>query len=330
MYFYSQTLDIVIPTRNRREMILETLESLLANPQPDIAIWVIDQSDQNGTYKAIKDQLADERINYVRSDQKGSNVARNLGISLGQAPLIAFTDDDCVVADNWVQETLAAFEQADIDAVFGRVIDQSIGLPGDNVTAGIKIAVKNDPDRKVYKDNRFRLDYGHGACMAFRRKTLDRLGGFDPLLGNGGPLRSWPERDIGYRILHSGGTIVYEPKVVLHHKQWRSWKGVKATMRNYGFGAGAVAARYLKKGDLGGLYLMIEWQLDQGARQVLSGIIKWRSWQKIWAGLIQMAYPIYGFCVALMYPADFAKTRSFDSIRLAFAQLKRRASVSQS
>ncbi len=325
MFYLSQTLDIVIPTRNRKEMILETLESLLTNQHADFAIWVIDQSDNRETDKAIHTHLSDERLNYVRSDKQGSNLARNLGISLGQAPLIAFTDDDCILAENWVEETVQAFEQSTFDAVFGRVIDQSIGLPGDNVTAGIKVAVKNDPERREYKDNRFRLDFGHGACMAFRRKTLERLGGFDPLLGNGGPLRSWPERDMGYRILHSGGTIVYEPNVVVHHKQWRSWHGVKSTMRNYGFGAGAVAARYLKKGDLGGLYLMLEWQLDQGVRQVLSGVLKWRSWQKILAGLIQIVYPLYGFCVALTYPADFAKTRSFESV----TPWKQRASVSQ-
>ena len=138
--------------------------------------------------------------------------------------------------------------------------------------------------------------------MAFRRATLGSIAGFDPLLGNGGPLRSWPEKDIGYRILAQRGTILYEPTVVVYHKQWRSWSGVKKTQKNYGFGAGAVAARYLKSGDLGGLYLLAEWVLGQGVRQVISGLFKWRSWQKISAGLIQILYPIPGFLAGLKHP----------------------------
>ncbi|MEM9774529.1 MAG: glycosyltransferase family 2 protein [Chloroflexota bacterium] len=296
-------IDVVIPTRNRGDLIVETLESLLENKYTGMAIWVIDQSEGDGTRKAIKSFLQDRRVHYIKSDEKGSNIARNLGIFVGQAPIVAFTDDDCVVDSHWILETLRTFEDEKVDAVFGRVIDRSIGLPGETVTDGIKIAVKDDPERKVYFGNRFQLDFGHGACMAFRREILEHIDGFDPLLGNGGPLKSWPEKDIGYRILQNKGTIVYEPHVVVHHKQWRSWEGVKATQRNYGFGAGAIAARYLKNGDLGGLYLMIEWLLDQGARQVLSGIFKWRSWQKISAGLIQVIYPFPGFVMGLRYPS---------------------------
>ncbi|MEM8859974.1 MAG: glycosyltransferase family A protein [Chloroflexota bacterium] len=297
------SIDVVIPTRNRGDLIVETLDSLIANNRPDVAIWIIDQSEGDATRKAIKSFLSDRRVHYIKSDKKGSNIARNLGIFLGQAPIIAFTDDDCIVDSHWIIETLRAFEDKKVDAVFGRVIDQSVGLPGEDVTTGIKIAVKDDPVRKVYFGNRFQLDFGHGACMAFRRTMLEKIDGFDPLLGNGGPLRSWPEKDIGYRILQNKGKIVYEPNVVVHHKQWRSWEGVKATQRNYGYGAGAIAARYLKDGDVGGIYLMIEWLLDQGVRQVLSGIIKWRSWQKISAGLIQLIYPFPGFIVGLSYPS---------------------------
>ena len=295
-------IDIVVPTYNRGDLILETIESLLASRRSDIAIWIVDQSADGRTRDAIQSLMGDHRLHYTHSLRKGSNFARNLGASLGNAPIVAYTDDDCIVAPEWIDETILAFEQTDIDAVFGRVIDQSIGLPGEAVTDGIKIAVKDEPQRKLFHGNRFKLDFGHGANMAFRRSVLESIAGFDPLLGNGGPLRSWPEKDIGYRILAQNGVILYEPNAVVHHKQWRSWSGVKHTQKNYGFGAGAIAARYLKNGDMGGLYLLVEWILDQGVRQVISGLFKWRSWQKITAGLIQIFYPIPGFLAGLKHP----------------------------
>ena len=295
-------IDIVVPTCNRGDLILETIQSLLASSRSDFTVWIVDQSADDRTKDAVSPLLPNPRLNYIHSSKKGSNLARNYGIALGSAPLVAFTDDDCLVEIDWLDAIIEAFEDQNIDAVFGRVVDQSFGLAGESVTGGIRIAVKDEPDREIFHGNRFKLNFGHGANMAFRRSTLEAVYGFDPLLGVGGPLRSWPERDIGYRILAQNGTILYEPKMGVHHKQWRSWEGVKSTQKNYAYGAGAVAARYLKSGDMGGLYLLVEWILDQGVRQVLSGIIKWRSWQKISAGLIQIFYPLPGFIAGLQYP----------------------------
>lgn len=300
--FMKPNIDIVVPTCNRGDLILETLQSLLASSRSDFTVWIVDQSADDRTKDAISPLLPNPRLNYIHSSQKGSNLARNYGIALGNAALVAFTDDDCLVEIDWLDAMVEAFADPEIDAVFGRVVDQSFGLAGESVTSGIRIAVKDDPNRERFHGNRFKLNFGHGANMAFRRSTLESVYGFDPLLGVGGPLKSWPERDIGYRILAQKGTILYEPTMGVRHKQWRSWKGVKATQKNYGFGAGAVAARYLKAGDLGGLYLLIEWVLDQGVRQVMSGILKWRSWQKISAGLIQIFYPLPGFIAGLRYP----------------------------
>lgn len=295
----NNSLDIVIPTRNRGAMIDETLASIFASSRSDFSVWVIDQSENNETRQNVSKWRNDPRFNYIKSTKQGSNVARNLGGSIGRAPVIAFTDDNCVVACDWVDQIVDTFDAYEVDAIFGRVVDQSYSDLEDEVTPAIKIAVKDDKQKELYHGNRFKLDFGHGANMAFRRSTLEAVDGFDPQLGDGGPLRSWPEKDIGYRILQQNGKILYEPTVVIHHKQWRNWGEVKSTLRDDGFGAGAIASYYLMRGDWSGLVLMIEWMAEQGVQQMVLGAFKWHSWQKISAGIIQFYYPIWGFFVGL-------------------------------
>jgi len=303
-------IDIVIPTRGRGSLIDTTISSIRKNTVESFELWVIDQSDDDATEEAVRPHTEeDSRIHYIRTTTRGSSIARNIGASQGNAPYLLFTDDDCRVEQNWLEMLLNELTKEGTWAVFGRIIPDEIfqeRIPPDAipVTKGLPMALKDSPQHQVYEDNRFNLSFGHGANMGFRRTCYQKIAGFDELLGAGGKLRSWPERDIGYRILSSGGRIVYTPQALVHHRHWRGWDDVKKTYRNYAFGTGAVALKYLRCGDLGGLYLLIEWFLDQGIRQVLSGILKWQSSQKIQVGLLQLSYPWVGMVQSLRYPVD--------------------------
>lgn len=303
-------IDIVVPTRGRGSLIDTTITSIRQNTIESFQLWVIDQSDDDATEQAVRPHTEeDSRIHYIRTTTHGSSIARNIGASQGNAPYLIFTDDDCRVEQNWLEMLLNELTKEGTWAVFGRIIPDELyqeRIPPNAVpvTKGLPMALKDSPQHQVYEDNRFNLSFGHGANMGFRRACYQKIAGFDELLGAGGKLRSWPERDIGYRILSSGGRIVYTPQALVHHRHWRGWRDVKKTYRNYAFGTGAVASKYLRCGDLGGLYLLIEWFFDQGIRQVLSGILKWQSSQKIQVGLLQLSYPWVGMVQSLRYPVD--------------------------
>ena len=44
--------------------------------------------------------------------------------------------------------------------------------------------------------------------------------------------------------------------------------------------------------------------LDQGVRQILSGLLKWHDRQKIEIGLLQLIYPWLGLVQGVRYPID--------------------------
>lgn len=315
----SQRVDIVIPTRNRGPMIAGALQSVCRSRYSNFRLWIVDQSDDRATEEVVaKHAAVDSRIRYVRSRTRGANFARNEGVAQGTSEYIAFIDDDCRVDEEWLGNLVEELSQPEVWAVFGRVLpdDETNGETNDGsvkqsdgtqqrVSRAIPMALKDAPERCIYERNRFDLSFGHGANMGWQRAAFLHVGGFDGMIGAGGPLGTWDERDAGYRVLSKyRGRIIYTPKAVVYHRHWRGWTEVRNAYQGYAIGTGAAAVKYLRCGDWGGLYLLSNWLVDQGVRQILSGILKWQSWQKIQVGWLQIVYPWVGVYQGLRYPID--------------------------
>jgi GT2 family glycosyltransferase len=296
-------------------MIDTAIASIRSSTWTSFSLWIVDQSEDDATERAVMRHVnEDERVHYIHIDERGASLARNIGASAGTAPYILFTDDDCRVREDWISAMVNELRCGETWAVFGQVIpDESFPQPvvrsAQAVNDGITIAVKVTPEREVYQGQRFNLGFGHGANMGMSRHYYEQLSGFDEELGAGGRFRAWEDRDLGYRVLAQNGRIVYTPRAIIYHRHWRQWNDVRRTYRNYAIGAGATAAKYLRCGDLGGGYLLLEWLLDQGVRQVLSGLIKWRSWQKVTIGVLQLVYPWVGVAQSLRAQVDYDARR---------------------
>lgn len=306
MTLHTPFVDIVIPTRGRGELIAVTIESILHSHFTNFTLWVIDQSPDEKTKQAVMRYASiDARIRYVGTPTKGSNVARNIGVGVSKSPYIVFTDDDTRVDPHWLGHMVDELSQAGTWAVFGQILPDTEGhAPSEadeKLAKKIPMALQSKPTREVFEGNRFNLGFGHGANMAITRACYQAIGGFDNLLGAGGPLRSWPERDLGYRVLGQGGRIIYTPKAILYHRHWRSWEEVRKTYRNYGIGTGAAIGKYVRCGDYAASYMFVEWILDQGVRAMASGLLKWRSKEKFTVGCFQIIYPWVGLFQSLRY-----------------------------
>ena len=303
-------IDIVIPTRDRGHLIAATIHSILSSSQSHFQLWIVDQSEDELTATSVAAIAGqDARVHYLHATPHGSNWARNVGASTGRGDYILFTDDDCLVSPDWVNSMVQELATNGTSAVFGQILPipagATEGRPVDQkTTQALPIALKDEPQREVYEGNRFNLGFGHGANMGLTRRTYQRVGGFDNLLAAGGALRSWPERDLGYRILLRGGRIVYTPKALVYHRHWRGWEELRRTYRNYGIGTGAAVAKYVRSGDWAAIYLLLEWFVGQGLRPMLSGLLKWHSYRKIVAGGLQLIYPWVGLVQSLRYPVD--------------------------
>ena len=94
-----------------------------------------------------------------------------------------------------------------------------------------------------------------GANMAFRRSTLRASGGFDPLLGPGGPCRSGADTDALVRSSAAGFAGVYDPGPVVLHHHGRKAGDIPALKARYAFGRGATHVKAIAGSPLRMLYL---------------------------------------------------------------------------
>src|SRR5271166_3123369 len=84
-------VSVIIPTYNRRPMVREAVASVLAQRDADFELMVVDDGSTDGTYEMLADL---DRVTVERSARRGPAAARNRGVALASAPLIAFLDSD--------------------------------------------------------------------------------------------------------------------------------------------------------------------------------------------------------------------------------------------
>ena len=99
--------SIVIPAYNRADKIQRTLQSCLAQTEPDFEIVVVDDGSGDDT-RAVVEGMGDPRIRYVWQQNAGASAARNRGAREARGEYVAFLDSD----DEFLIGKLAAFRAA--------------------------------------------------------------------------------------------------------------------------------------------------------------------------------------------------------------------------
>nr|BFE63871.1 hypothetical protein GCM10020063_083970 [Dactylosporangium thailandense] len=96
-------VSVVIPTRNRPELVVRAVRSALAQTLTDIEIVVVVDGPDPATIAALE-AVGDDRIRPVELPESGGAPnARNRGVDNARADWVAFLDDD----DEWLPEKLA-------------------------------------------------------------------------------------------------------------------------------------------------------------------------------------------------------------------------------
>lgn len=247
---HSPRVAVIVCTRDRGHSLRTTLESLSEQTFTDFEVLVLDQSRADDTQAAVTPWLeADPRFRYRRLQKPGLSLAYNVGIDGTTAPLLAFTDDDCVVPADWLQRIVEAFDrEPDVALLYGQVLVP----PGESAREGVEgytpvLAIPRR--RRLSRRDGFEI-FGMGADFAARRRLFTRIGGFDEVLGGGGPLQSCQDFDLTYRTYLSGETTLLEPAVFVYHLGFRGHHDVPAMERSYGIGVGGFWLKHARTGDL--------------------------------------------------------------------------------
>ncbi len=111
-------ISVIIPTYNRSEELLKSIESVLKQTYKDIEIIVVDDGSTDLTEKNVK-EIEDNRIVYVKhKHNKGGCAARNTGIIKARGEYIAFQDSDDIWHETKLEKQLNALQRNNADVVF--------------------------------------------------------------------------------------------------------------------------------------------------------------------------------------------------------------------
>ena len=101
-------VTVIIPTRNRRNLLLRTLRSVLAQDDVRLSVVIVDDAGDDHTGLAAA-ATGDQRVRIVRHEaRRGVSAARNSGLAVATTPWVAFVDDDDVWAPDKLRQQLDA------------------------------------------------------------------------------------------------------------------------------------------------------------------------------------------------------------------------------
>ena len=197
---------MIIPTRNRRRFLEQSVADALSQESVDLEVVVVDDASTDGDALAGPD-LADPRVRVVRHDaQCGVAAARNTGISHARGTWLAFLDDD----DRWTPLKL----RQQLDAA------EAIGAPW--VYSGALTLDQEDmvrsrtspPEPGAVRSLLRQANPVPGGCsnVVARAELVRAVGGFDERLALIADWDLWirladesqpaccPELHVGYRL----------------------------------------------------------------------------------------------------------------------------------
>ena len=220
--------SVVIPTWNRRELLADVLNSLMAQTVPPgwFEVIVVDDCSTDGTEQLVREFMQEAPFHMVYQKMPrnvGAVPARNVAVRLTNAPVLAFTDSDCRVVPGWLQAGLDAFEKhPGIAFVTGPVLNK----PGQAVrffSIGGAGAGGEDP---IYP-----------TCnVLYRAKVFFSVGGFDErayLRNSGGVPVECADADLAWRAKEAGHQNLFVPEMIVFHevRQGTVWAWLAVQLR---------------------------------------------------------------------------------------------------
>ena len=240
------TFSIVVPTYRRTQKLADCLSSLARQtcPATEYEVIVVDDAAADAAMAAEIRRITTTARPFVcrllSQDRRGAAAARNAGASLARGRLLAFTDDDCQPAPDWLNR-LARRMSAVGDAALagGRVINT---LTGDRFASASQALVD-------FLCAHFNCDEGHARLLTSNNLCVPtgafrELGGFDTAFSGAGG----EDREFCLRWAHAGRRSVYVPEAVVYHAHDMTLAGFLRQHYAYGRGAALLRRRALVHG----------------------------------------------------------------------------------
>jgi glycosyltransferase involved in cell wall biosynthesis len=200
-------IAVVVATHNRAALLPRLVAGLEA--QRDVAgfeVVIVDDGSTDDTRRVLHHLCArspiDIRIEHLERNA-GPATARNRGWRVTTAPVVAFTDDDCVPTPSWLARLIQSAR--DCDVVQGRTLPDP--LQWDALGPFSRTLDIGNED-----------GYYQTCNIAYRRELLEQLDGFYEQFR----FPAGEDTDLAWRAKDAGATTTFEAEAIVYHDIRRS------------------------------------------------------------------------------------------------------------
>ncbi|MFZ0519783.1 MAG: glycosyltransferase family 2 protein [Candidatus Acidiferrales bacterium] len=216
-------ITVILCTYNRCQSLAKTLDSLIGSALSAPAEWqvlVVDNNSKDQT-RAVVEEFArryEGRFQYLFERQQGKSYALNAGIRAAQGDILAFIDDDVIVAEGWLQNLTANLGDNEWAGAGGPVLPPAdFSRPpwlSSTSTFAFGPLAEFHPSIEVGQMTLSPV----GTNMAFRKSVFQKHGDFRTDLGPrpGNEIRS-EDIEFGRRLIVAGERLRYEPSAIVYH-----------------------------------------------------------------------------------------------------------------
>ena len=201
-------ISVIIPTYNRAETILKTIDSVLMQEGCTFEIIIVDDCSSDNTKEIIKEQTNNQVFYYCLNINSGPQVARNYGAKKACSDLLVFLDsDDLLLADSLSQRINYFRFNPNCESAYS---NYKVSFKTKNEDDYIKLVNHN---QLSYPDVLKSLSVVPTSAFMIKKDTFDIINGFDV------NLPSCQDDDIIIRCF-SRNTCEYIPIyscLIIHH-----------------------------------------------------------------------------------------------------------------
>jgi GT2 family glycosyltransferase len=227
-------ITVVVPTHDRPDRLERCLEALARQRYPANRFEVV-VSDDGSPFPAdaVLPRFRDRPdVRFTRGPKRGPAVARNRGAMLARGRYLAFVDDDCTPAPDWLAALERRLEATPNALVGGGIVNALTKNPYSTATELI-VGYVYDHAARCGTEPRF----FNASNLAMAARGFREQGGFSEEF----PLPAGEDYDFCHRWQHAGGPVVYAPEAKVDHAHPLTLRSF--LVQHYRYGRGLLFCR---------------------------------------------------------------------------------------
>lgn len=220
-----QKISVIVPVKNEGDKIESCLKAIFCQTLKPFEVIVVDGNSIDNTVENANKYPV--RVFYENYHTRAG--ACKVGVENARGEVVAFTDADCIVKSNWLENLVREFDD-DIVGVGGGIenIGEGIWKRSISLAIGTFLGSAFSIQGRIYNKKKYVRSIS-GCNSIYRKKDLLNVGNFNVNLPTA------EDTELNNR-LSKIGKLLYIPNAVVLHNHNRGLIDFAKRMKQYGYG----------------------------------------------------------------------------------------------